>query len=616
MPADAAERMARALSLAPGERAAAYRSGAMCIGVVDKELVPGAGQLLRKDGTGRTAVFQGEVLAFDGAGRLAGSKERAESLFTGALSDRLLASAVGPFAAVILDEREAAIEVVGDRYGHYLIYWATCGRAVIFASQIKALLASGVVPVEVDEEALALMLTIGEVTGELTLVRGVRALPAGSVARITADGLSVRRYWDYRFGSAGHADFGEAAERCGELLVQAVERICAAHPQVAVPLSGGLDSRVALAAVPDPSRVPSHTWGLPGCRDLRYGAAAARVLGSPHHGYEYDPRYVERVGEHGIWLTEGTCDLTDMHVRPYVEAVRASAPVTLDGLAGDAILGGNFIRKEWWQAREPRQAGAALWNWRAGMLGPEVGAALLGGERYASITATARDRFLAAYTASPGETEMDRAMAFLLDNRVRRCSCGGTHLFRWRIEPHFPFYDNDFFDYVCTLPHAWRHRHRLYVEMIRRRFAAVGRVRWQRTGLAARHRWPARFVSAAWHKVNERVGRAVPGFDLFPSRHVARFDLWFRGPLRPFVERVLLAERTRARGLLRDEGVRLVLDRHQAGANHAKLIGVLVGIELFCRSFIEELDASVRAWSTPVELAMEHRAASAVETVG
>jgi len=192
-------------------------------------------------------------------------------------------------------------------------------------------------------------------------------------------------------------------------------------------------------------------------------------------------------------------------------------------------------------------------------------------------------------------------MAILLDNRVRRCSISGTHLFRWRCEVHYPFYDHEFFDHVAALPHEWRHRHRLYVEMIRRCFPAVGAVPWQRTGLPAHTGWPLRFCSAVAHRLNERISRRLPRLDVFRGRHVARFDEWFRGPLRGFVERTLCDGRFAARGLVRPEGVRWVLQRHQAGADHHKLIGVLVALELFHRLFVDDLPAAVRRFGAGLD---------------
>ncbi len=598
LPPDAAQRMARALSVAPGSRARIVVSGPACIGVVDKGIFPGSSQVLRAADSSREAVFQGEMLS-EGESDVGGDPiERARRLFCHTLDDHRLARANGPFTAAILDTAGQTIEVAGDRYQRYLTFYIQIGRTVLFAGAIKALLACGLFPAELNPDAFGLMLTIGEVAGDLTLVRGVRVIPSGTIASIDERGISFRSFWRYAFRESPQMGFRRSAERSGELLRQAVNRVCASHETVGVPLSGGLDSRMLLAACPDASRVPSFTWGISGCRDLRYARRVADALGSPHESHVYDPTYIERLGERGVWLTEGLCDAADMHVLPYVETVAARCPVLLDGFAGDVLLGGNFIKRRWWEARGVAEAAEALWSWRAGLLKPEIGRALLGEARYTDVVERARRLFCDCFAGYAAETEMSRVMAFLMDNRMRRCSIGGAHLFRWRVELHMPFYDNDFFDHVSCLPHAWRFRHRVYIEMIRRCFASVGRVPWQRTGLPARTRWPARFFSACTHRAGEWATKRLGWPDLFSGRHVSRFDLWFRGPLRPYVQEVLGSERFLSRGLVRAEGVRAVLKAHEAGVNHSKLIGVLLAMELFHRLFIDDLAGATRTYGT------------------
>ena len=291
-----------------------------------------------------------------------------------------------------------------------------------------------------------------------------------------------------------------------------------------------------------------------------------------------------------------------MHVLPYVASVRASSPVILDGYAGDAVLGGNFIRRDWWDRRSPEAAAAALWRWRARMLTHETGERLLGVGPYRDVLERARKRFCDCFASYEADTEMDRAMAFLLDNHVRRCTSGGVQLFRSRLELHFPFFDNDFFDYITRLPHVWRHRHRIYIEMIRRCFRAVGQIPWQRTGLSARARWPVRFFSVVAHRANEWAARRTRWPDVLCGRHVSRFDEWLRGPLRAFSERILLSERTANRGIFQREGLRTIMHQHQMAADHSKVIGTLIAIELFHRLFSDDFSAAWETYSVGTKL--------------
>lgn len=601
LPADIGQRMAGALAMTDSAHYAIKQTEKACIGVVDKGIFSGASQILHDERTGRFAVIQGEIVGFQGERDDCTPADRARDLLCQPLSEERLSRAIGPFSAAILDANTQAIELTGDRYGWYLTYYSYVGNAVIFAGQCKALLASGQVSDEIDLDAQALMLALGEVTGDLTLFKAIKALPAAALVHIDDRGMNLRKYWWYAFEEDHSLDFKDTARRCGELMHLAVERICRPHEKIGVPLSGGLDSRIALASVPQPDRVPSFTWGLADCRDLRYAKQAADALGSPHHGYVYDPAYIAEFGPRGTWLTEGLSDLTDMHVLPYVQTVREFVPVILDGMAGDAILGGNFINKDWWRTRSTEQAAAALWQWRFKFLPPEIGRPLLGAERYEEVVERARSCFCDQFASYAAETEMDRAMAFLLDNRCRRCAVSGTHLFRWQIEAHYPFYDNDFFDLVMSTPYAWRHRHRLYVEMIRQCYPKMADIPWQRTNLPAGSRWPARFVSAAIHRLNDQACRRWGRPDRFADRHVARFDDWLRGPLHDYIHNILLSPSTGGRGLFRSDGLRLLLDRHQQGADLRKVIGIVGGMELFYRLFVDDFDAACGQFCRPIK---------------
>ncbi|MBK8267401.1 MAG: hypothetical protein IPK83_03485 [Planctomycetes bacterium] len=492
-----------------------------------------------------------------------------------------------------MDRSTNTIDIVGDRYGRYLTYYARVGRTVIFAGQIKAILATGLIPATLNEDALGLMMLIGEVVGEMTLFDGIFAIPSAAIARIDSKGLGVRKYWHYKFAPKSGLEFTKSAERAGALLRQGVSRVCVSHARLGVPLSGGLDSRVLLASCPNPSQIRSYTWGIKGCRDLRYARRVAMALQSPHDDFEYDPNYLEGLANQGVWLTEGLCDVADMHVLPYVQYVGSQTPVILDGFAGDVLLGGNFIKHDWWKATSTSAAAIALWQWRFGMMPPDLGVLLLGQSRYRSLLERSRSLWLASFERYASDDSMSSAMGFLHDNRMRRCSSGGTHLFRWRAELHSPFYDNELFDHIANVPHAWRHRHRLYIEMIRRSFPSTAGIPWQRTGLPARTRWPGRFLSAGAHRLNEWAGANLRFPDVFASRHVCRLDLWFRGPLRPFIQRILLSESFLSRGIALPDGVRMVLRNHHEGANHTKLIGVLVALELFHRLFVDDFTASI-----------------------
>ncbi|MCH8148990.1 MAG: hypothetical protein IH987_13590, partial [Planctomycetes bacterium] len=488
---------------------------------------------------------------------------------------RRLAATNGPFAAAIWDGDRRRLELITDRHGMYPIYVASYRSAFLFSGQIKGIWAVGVVPTDVDPLAICLMLSTGELVSDITLFRNIRLLSAGSRTTVSASGMESENYWGYEFQERDDLDFSAAAQQLGGLLRRGVERICRHSSSVGVPLSGGLDSRVLLAATPDPADVPSFTWGVEGCRDLRYASAAADAVGSPHQSFVFDGGYLKRLAAFGVWLTEGQLPAVDFHVLPYVVEVARKCDVILNGYAGDAILGGNFIKKNWWCATTREKAAAALWQWRDIQCPADFRHRILGKAMEGCDFTDARKAFEGALMAMPGETPMGAAQAFLLAHRVRRRTSCGTALMRWRVESDHPFFDNDFFDFAGSLPYGWRYRHRLYLEVMRRCFAEVAGVRWQRTGLPAGAPYALMFCALALHKL-DRI-RVTKRF--FKGRQVSDFGGWMRGPLRGYITDLLTDARTLDRGWFVADTVRAALNDHlEARADHSSFIGSMISL--------------------------------------
>ena len=349
LPQGTAARMAHVMG-GPADRSTVILQGSkFAIGCVTKGIYPGEGDVLTNQDSRRSCLFTGRLLGFSGQQLTSDPITNARRTFLDDATEAGLGAVNGSFAAAVWDEGRQALELITDRYGMYPIYVARHRSATLFAGQIKALLASGVVPVEFDPAAVVLMLSIGELVDDLTLIRAVRVLPAGTMVTFLRGGEKRRRYWEYGFHE-DETEFDSAARQLGGLLRQAVTRVFSDSISVGVPLSGGLDSRVLLAAAPDPSQVPSFTWGVAGCRDLNYGAVVARALGSPNQSFVYDGGYLERFATLGVWITEGQLPCVDFHVMPYVERIAERCDTILNGYAGGGVLGGAFTKRDWWRA--------------------------------------------------------------------------------------------------------------------------------------------------------------------------------------------------------------------------------------------------------------------------
>jgi asparagine synthase (glutamine-hydrolysing) len=143
-----------------------------------------------------------------------------------------------------------------DHFGIKPLYYHQNRERLIFASEVRALLRSGMVPDEAEPEALIRFLQLGSVPVPGTTVRNVAALPAAHYLTMDGQGAALRRYWDlsayawHRGDPASAVSPGEAAASTRALLEESTKLHLASDVPLGVFLSGGTDSSglVALAS--------------------------------------------------------------------------------------------------------------------------------------------------------------------------------------------------------------------------------------------------------------------------------------------------------------------------------------------------------------------------------
>jgi asparagine synthase (glutamine-hydrolysing) len=168
----------------------------------------------------------------------------------------------GQFAAALWDQRRRRLYLARDRFGICPLYWTRqttdSGDWLLFASEIKALLASGLVPAQPDLRGLDHAFTFFSLPGPRTAFAGISALLPGHYLRIqlTDEGPSTkpvvdRVYWEMDFPDQGHEDSGRDPQRVvevfEEILRAAVARRLRADVPVVSYLSGGVDSSIVVA---------------------------------------------------------------------------------------------------------------------------------------------------------------------------------------------------------------------------------------------------------------------------------------------------------------------------------------------------------------------------------
>jgi asparagine synthase (glutamine-hydrolysing) len=251
----------------------------------------------------------------------------------------------GMFAVAVWDGRERRGVLVRDRLGIKPLYYAVVEGRVLFASELKCLLASGLVPLDLDHVAIDAYLSLGFVPGAMTPLAHVRRLEPGHLLVVEDGRVRVERWWRYPAPRPEPMSREEASHRLLAMLRESVKLRLMSDVPLGAMLSGGLDSSLIVGLMADEMSDPVQTFsvGLAGSPDNELGDArdVARHFGADHHELELrlDDESVDLAEL--VWhLDEPLADLSAVGFLALCKLAREHVTVALSGQGADELLGG------------------------------------------------------------------------------------------------------------------------------------------------------------------------------------------------------------------------------------------------------------------------------------
>jgi asparagine synthase (glutamine-hydrolysing) len=336
------------------------------------------------DATGRYhIVFNGEIYNFaevksqlpDYPYRTHGDTEvilAAYSKWGSACLERL----AGMFAFAIWDSHKQELFLARDRMGVKPLYFYKSGATFLFASEIRALLASGEVPPVANRKAITEFLQFQSVGDPYTIIEGVQSVEAGSFMIISRRMVQSEKYWDITRPAINFEfhDPEAVKSQLHELLKQSVQRRMVSDVPLGAFLSGGIDSSavVGLMASVSPEPVNTFTVGFDEKEfdESPYATMIAKKFNTRHTAIKLRP---ESFLEELLPALAAQDTPSGDGVNSYVvsKAIRQSGlTVALSGVGGDELFAGypifgqyQQLRKyrNWWKtSRLPRQLLAAF----------------------------------------------------------------------------------------------------------------------------------------------------------------------------------------------------------------------------------------------------------------
>ncbi len=249
----------------------------------------------------------------------------------------------GMFAFCLWDERESAVYLVRDPFGIKPLYYYWDGQRVVFASELKAILAVPGVDATIDPLGVEDYLTFRYVQAPRTLFKHIRKVEAGTYLRITDSGPVSWRYWDPHYEEVYPPPSPEAAEEeVTHLLEKAVRSQLMGEVPIGVLLSGGVDSSTIAHFVHQcHADLTTFNIGFPEVNEFAYSREVARRLELRHEEILLSvDELVENFHPTAVALDEPLADPACFPLYRLGAELKKSVTVVLSGEGGDELFGG------------------------------------------------------------------------------------------------------------------------------------------------------------------------------------------------------------------------------------------------------------------------------------
>jgi asparagine synthase (glutamine-hydrolysing) len=371
---------------------------------------------------------------------------------------------LGMFAFVIAERDSGRLVMVRDRLGIKPLYVTRNARFLRFASTLQALVAGGDVDTSIDTEALHHYMSFHSVVpAPLTILKGVRKLPAATVRIIEADGSERDSlYWHPSF-TRRDAERDLGARDWQELVLaklgQAVERRMVADVPTGVLLSGGLDSSliVGLLARSGQARLRTFSIGFEPAGgmsgdEFEYSDLIAKTFATEHHQIRIDDaRLVPAVLPAVRAMSEPMVSHDAVAFYLLSQEVVRTVKVVQSGQGADEVFAGY----EWYPPLAqvpPAQAldayAKVFFDWTHAELGGMLSADYL-------ASSDVSRRFAGEHLNAAGaDTTLDRALRLdslimLIDDPVKRVD---NMTMAWGLEGRVPFLDHELVELAARCP--------------------------------------------------------------------------------------------------------------------------------------------------------------------
>ena len=509
----------------------------------------------------------------------------------------------GMFAFAIWDSTKQRLFIARDRVGKKPLVYAVTDDAVIFASEIKALLQDPSVTAEVDCEALHHYLTYQYVPSPWTMFKGIRKLPPAHSLVVERGNITTRQYWHLSYAQKlTLPTLGDYVEQFMDVFTEAVKIRLRSDVPLGAFLSGGIDSSATVAVMSQLTNRPIKTFSIgfdvSEYNETTFAAMVAKKFNTDHTEFIVNPDAISILPKLVWHYNEPFADSSAIPTYYVSKLTREHVTVALNGDGGDESFAGyeryiadklaGYYEKIPYLARDqiikrclafiPHQENRSSFfrrlkrfvngisekaerryvRWICGfdneMKNNLYSAAFA--EKIAAIDSV--DLIVNWYAKADASAFLDKTlfvdiMSYLPDDLLVKVDIASMAN---SLEARSPFLDHKLMEFAAALPPHLK-----------------------LNGIQSKYLLKKAFSSVLPRSVlyRKKMGFGVP------------IDRWLRNELKELTYQILLEKRTVERGLFKQQAVRMLIDEHMLKrADNSYRIWSLLFLELWYRMFIDK----------------------------
>jgi asparagine synthase (glutamine-hydrolysing) len=488
----------------------------------------------------------------------------------------------GLFSGLLVDRRRNKVFLFNDRFGMERIYWHATADAFYFASEAKALLRILPELRGFDADGLKEFLTFGCTLDWKTMFRGIELLPGGSCWTFEKGGSRREKYFSpERWEAQPMISAKEFESRFRDTFKKILPRYFESDEKVGVALTGGLDTRMIMAARPETKTLPvCYTFTGPRGKTLddKIAARVAAACGFEHQLLRLQPDFFTGFAAQAdktVFITDGCSGIFGAHEIYFHQQARRLATMRLTGNYGSEVFRG-------------------MSTFKALGLSPQI----YNAEFAAAVNATAGK--LAGHRKHPDTFTVFKEISWNL--------FGNLAAGRSQISFRTPYLDNEIVALAYQAPAAEKKTSRPALRLVKACSPALDRIPTD-LGFVGDRSGPGVLARRAFSKLTFKLDYystaglprrlaalnpifkpVVNGLGIAGMHKFLRYSTWFRDELAGRVREVLSDPQVRGNGIWNPDFLAQIAEQHIGGRNDFSAeINSILTLESVERQFIRGL---------------------------